>query len=319
MSAEKDAKHFSDGVIEEILNALDRIPALRMTPHTSSFSFNGKTVALDEIGRALRGASVIEGSVRQAGNEARITAKRLNAADSTRVWSEEFNRPMTPADMFAGQSEIAAKVAQKLGGAYVALTPSPVSTMPCRQKISPPPTPILRGRAGLTDVALDRATALARFEEALRLDLAYALAWADSARAWVFQRQRGAAHRTAENAPRARSAAAHALRLSPDLPEAHLALALVELSVDRDLEAAGRELDAIAPRRPRRPSVGTRGIGILPRTLGCRLDPAGGAGRRARSAKQPSPHAARERALCGRLVQRRGPPVGASKDRRANR
>ena len=183
MSAEKDAKHFSDGVSEEILNALDRIPALRVTPHTSSFSFKGKTVALDEIGRALRGASVIEGSVRQAGNEARITAKRLNAANSTRVWSEEFNRPMTPADMFAGQSEIAAKVAQKLGGAYVALTPSPVSTMPCRQKISPPPTPILRGRAGLTDVALDRATAVARFEEALRLDLNYALAWADSARA----------------------------------------------------------------------------------------------------------------------------------------
>ena len=112
MSAEKDAKHFSDGISEEILNALDRIPALSMTPHTSSFSFKGKTVALDEIGRALRGASVIEGSVRPAGHEVRFTAKRLNAADSTRVWTEEFNRPMTPADMFAGQSEIAAKVAQ---------------------------------------------------------------------------------------------------------------------------------------------------------------------------------------------------------------
>lgn len=112
MSAERDTEDFSDGVSEEILNALDRIPALRVTPRTASFCFKGKTVALDEIGRALRGASVIEGSVRPAGHEVRFTAKRLNAADSTRVWTEEFNRPMTPADMFAGQSEIAANVAQ---------------------------------------------------------------------------------------------------------------------------------------------------------------------------------------------------------------
>ena len=114
MSAERDTQDFSDGVSEEILNTLDRIPALRVTPRTASFCFKGKTVALDEIGPALRGARVTEGSVRPAGHEVRFTAKRLNAADSTRVWTEEFNRPMTPADVFAGQSEIAAKVSVPL-------------------------------------------------------------------------------------------------------------------------------------------------------------------------------------------------------------
>jgi TolB-like protein len=250
MSAEKDTEYFSDGISEEILNALDRIPSLRVTPRTSSFSFKGKNVALDEIGRALRVASVIEGSVRKAGNEVRITVKLLNAVDGSRVWSEEFNRQMTPADMFAVQSEIAAKVAQKLGGASAAPATSPVSTIAVPTKNLAAYDAYLRGRAALADVALDRATAVGHFEEALRLDPNYALAWAGLAQALVFQRQGGAAHRTEENATRARSAAANALRLSPDRPEAHLALALVKQSVDRDLEAAGRELDAIEKLHP---------------------------------------------------------------------
>ncbi len=251
MSAEKDTEYFSDGISEEILNALDRIPALRVTPRTSSFFFKDKIVALDEIGRALRVASLIEGSVRKAGNEVRITVKLLNAADGTRVWSEEFIRQMTPADMFAVQTEIATKVAQKLSGSSAAAATSSASTIAAPTRNLAAYDAYLRGRAGLTDLAiLDRATAIAHFEEALRLDRDYALAWAGLAQALVFQRQRGVTHRTEENATRARSAAAQALRLSPDLPEAHLARALVMQAVERDLAAAGRELDVIEKLHP---------------------------------------------------------------------
>ncbi len=181
MSPEKDTEYFSDGISEEILNALDRIPALRVTPRTSSFSFKGKNVALDEIGRALRVASLIEGSVRKSGNEVRITVKLLNAADGTRVWFEEFNRQMTPADMFAVQSEIAAMVAQKLGGASAASATSAVSTIAVPTKNLAAYDAYLRGRAALGDVVLDRSNAVVHFDEALRLDPNYALAWADLA------------------------------------------------------------------------------------------------------------------------------------------
>ena len=133
-NADKDTEYFSDGISEEILNALANNPTLRVAGRTSSFSFKGKSATSAEIGRALNVARIIEGSVRKSGNQVRISVRLINSADGYQLWSEPFERDMT--DIFAVQSEIAAKVAQKIsGGAAVA-----AASTPRRPKVSRPTT-----------------------------------------------------------------------------------------------------------------------------------------------------------------------------------
>jgi TolB-like protein len=243
MSADKEnTEYFSDGITEEILNALDRIPTLRVTPRTSSFSFKGRNVALDEIGRALRVASVIEGSVRKDGNKVKITVKLLNAADGSRVWAEDFDRQMT--DIFALQSEIAAKVAQKLSGTPTTSSASPATPLGAQTKNLAAYDLYLRGRAAQLAWSIS-TQAVTLFEDAVKKDPDYALAWARLAQALV-RLQQTSVGRTGENVGRARDAAARAMQLSPNLPEAHLALAAVE----NDHAAVQRELDIVERLRP---------------------------------------------------------------------
>jgi TolB-like protein len=245
ISADKeDTEYFSDGITEEILNALDRNPALRVTPRTSAFSFKGRNVPLDEIGRTLRVASVIEGSVRKAGPRVKITVKLLNAADGSRIWGEEFDRDMTPAEIFGIQSEIALKVAQKLSGVQVAATGAKVVPEGTHTSNLAAYDAYLRGRAA--QLAFSVSTqAIAHFDTATSLDPNYALAWARLAQSLV-RLQQTTVGRTETNISRAREAAARAVTLSPNLPEAHLALAAVE----RDQDAVRRELDRVERLRP---------------------------------------------------------------------
>lgn len=177
MSADKAAtEYFSDGISEEILNALDRIPSLRVTPRTSSFSFKDKNVALHEIGRALRVASVIEGSVRKVDNQVHIIVKLFNAADGTRIWSEEFKREMT--DIFALQAEVAGKIAQRLGGAPLASSTRETPRAPTANLAAY--DLYLRARAQQmgSQTATARLATAKLYEDAVDRDPNYALAWA---------------------------------------------------------------------------------------------------------------------------------------------
>jgi TolB-like protein/Tfp pilus assembly protein PilF len=250
MSGDKDSEYFSDGLTEEILNALARNPDLRVAARTSSFAFKGKTIPMDEIGRALRAASVIEGSVRKDGSRVRITVQLINAADGYHVWSETFTREMT--DIFAVQDEIAGKVAEKLGGSLVA-SRAASDAVPTKNLAAY--DAYLRGRAMQTSGWSETISAEADrlFEQALQLDPDYALAWArlaeNQVRIWT-----SGYDRTAAVAAQARQASASALRLAPDLPEAHLAQALVAL-IDSDLETADRALDRAGQLRPNDPDV----------------------------------------------------------------
>src|SRR6266851_2968063 len=112
MSADKENEYFSDGLAEEILNLLAKIPGLKVIARTSSFAFRGKEQDITQIAEALRVLTILEGSVRRAGNRIRVTAQLINAADGTHLWSERYDRDM--ADVFAIQDEIAQAISEAL-------------------------------------------------------------------------------------------------------------------------------------------------------------------------------------------------------------
>jgi adenylate cyclase len=112
MSLNNDQEYFSDGISEELLNLLVKIPELRVISRTSAFSYKGKDVKIKDIGQELNVAHVLEGSVRKAGNTIRITAQLIDAASDTHIWSETYDRPLD--DIFAVQDEIAAEVVKYL-------------------------------------------------------------------------------------------------------------------------------------------------------------------------------------------------------------
>ena len=111
MSADKDQEYFSDGLTEELLNVLAKNPKLQVTSRTSAFSFKGKEVDIKTIAEKLNVTHVLEGSVRKAGNELRITAQLIEVATDSHLWSQTYDRQME--NIFAVQDDIAASVAER--------------------------------------------------------------------------------------------------------------------------------------------------------------------------------------------------------------
>jgi len=112
MSEDKEDEYFSDGLSEDVINALTKIPGLRVTARTSSFAFRGKELEIREIGARLAVDKILEGSVRRAGNRIRVTAQLINVSDACHLWSERYEREVT--DVFAIQDEISQAIAGKL-------------------------------------------------------------------------------------------------------------------------------------------------------------------------------------------------------------
>ncbi len=112
MSADADNEYFTDGMAEEIINALSKIQSLRVASRTSSFAFKGKNEDIGEIGKKLKVSTVLEGSVRKMGNKLRITAQLVNAADGYHLWSERYDREME--DVFAIQDDISQAIVKAL-------------------------------------------------------------------------------------------------------------------------------------------------------------------------------------------------------------
>ena len=122
MSADPEAEYFSDGLAEEIINALAQVPALKVIARTSAFAYKGRNEDVRRIGDTLGVAHVLEGSVRKAGNRIRVTAQLIAASDGSHLWSERYDREM--ADVFAIQDDIA----QAITGALQVKLASPAST-----------------------------------------------------------------------------------------------------------------------------------------------------------------------------------------------
>jgi len=112
MSADPDNEYFSDGIAEEILNVLARIPELKVAARTSAFAFKGSSVNISEIAHELKVENVLEGSVRKSGNQVRVTAQLIKADDGYHLWSNTYDRELD--NIFAIQDEIAQSIAEAL-------------------------------------------------------------------------------------------------------------------------------------------------------------------------------------------------------------
>ena len=264
VSADKEQEYFADGISEELLNLLAQVPELRVIARTSSFSFKGKEVDIAEIARRLNVANVLEGSVRKSGDTLRITAQLVRASDSSHLWSQTYDRPMT--DVFKVQDEIAAAVVEELKIKLLGATPKAKTTDPRAYAL------LLKAREinrQYTAGALEQSIAL--YKESLAIDPSYAAAAVGLA--GVYCDQVNTNLRLADDGiGLAREATAKALALDSQYAPAHARLGWIALNYDRDLAAAARHLERALTLEPSNPDIiGT--AAILARRLG-RLDQA---------------------------------------------
>jgi TolB-like protein/tetratricopeptide (TPR) repeat protein len=215
LSPEGDQEYFSDGVSEEILNDLARIPDLHVTSRSSAFSFKGKGVDIPTVAKQLGVANVLEGSVRKSGKRIRITAQLIDARNGFHLWSETYDRELE--DIFAVQDEISSAIVMALKehlGLEVKAAPRVITAANTEAHEA-----YLRGRhlvVQSTPAATEEA--IREFKRALSHDPDYALAHAELAIATVFL-----IRNPSEAVARAAPHVERAMALDPTLAEAHAA------------------------------------------------------------------------------------------------
>ncbi len=237
VSGDPEQEYFSDGLTEELLNALAQVQGLRVAARTSSFAFKGQNVPVDEIGKRLRVAHVLEGSVRRSGDRLRITSQLVDAANGYHIWSETYDREM--ADVFAIQEEIARSIAAAL---EVELADAARASLARRRTTSLEAHDLyllgLHHWNRRSPQDLTRAIEL--FEQAIEEDPGYALVYAGLAMAYAVLPSYTPVS-VAEAAEKGRAAAQRALELDPSLAEAHAALGDIAFHFDRDWAGADAE------------------------------------------------------------------------------
>jgi serine/threonine-protein kinase len=234
MSGDKEQDYFSDGLAEEIINALTKIPKLKVPARTSSFYFRGKEADIHEIATRLNVTSILEGSVRKSGNRIRVTAQLINAADGYHLWSERYDREMT--DVFAIQDEICRAIVERL---RVELAAGPAKAIRHTEDTEAYSL-YLKGRYHLHKATPeDFAKSKECFEQAIAADPNYALAWHGLAYYYWFVGYRGYLPPREVN-PKCLEAEHKALALDENLPEAHCMMAMLRAS-EFDWEGAERE------------------------------------------------------------------------------
>jgi TolB-like protein/Flp pilus assembly protein TadD len=247
MSDDAGNEYFSDGVSEELLNLLAKIPELRVVSRSSAFSFKGKDLDIPTIARQLNVAHVLEGSVRKAGNQLRITVQLIDSVSDTHLWSETYDRTLN--DIFAIQDEIAAKVVARLKVTMLGDVPKTEETDPEVYAL------YLQARhLGRRGTSGDWEQSNALYQRALAIDPNYATAWSGLADSYI--RQTGWGLRPFdEGHTLARETANQALVLDPDYAPAHASLSVIALVYDRDLEASARHLEHAVALEPANPEI----------------------------------------------------------------
>jgi serine/threonine-protein kinase len=228
LNREENTEYFSDGLTDELINALAQFEGLRVVSRRSAFQFKGQSVSIKSIGEQLRVPTVLEGTVRSAGNRLRVTVQLTNCVDGFHLWSERFDREMR--DIFELQDEITSGIVEKL---KVKLTP---------QKTTPPDSSSTK-RLEAYDVYLEgkynwnRQTedgfnkAILCFEKATKVDPTFGAALAGLADAYTFLGFHGLAP-SLQIFPKARAAAAKALEIDPTLTDANISMGYVKLYHD---------------------------------------------------------------------------------------
>ena len=237
LSSDKENEYFSDGLTDDLINALTQVRGLRVVARSSAFQFKGKNPDIRAVGRQLNVAAVLEGSVQRSGDRLRITAQLSSVADGYHVWSQTYDRRL--ADVFAVQDEISRSI---VGALEVR-----VAGDPGRRLVQSPTQDLdaynlyLEGRFHLNQWRPESAhKGIAYFEQAIAKDPNYAPAYAGMADCYTWLGVFGwSAARQAM--PEARQAANRALQLDETLAAAHVSLGYVKALYDWDWPGAARE------------------------------------------------------------------------------
>jgi serine/threonine-protein kinase len=231
MSGEKDQEYFSDGLAEEILNLLSKIPGLKVIARTSSFAFRGKDHDVREIAQALSVKTILEGSVRKAGSRIRVTAQLIDACDGSQLWSERYDRQLT--DVFDVQDEIAAAISGSLRLKLRSETRKHTPAAPVYEEF-------LKARHYLRNWSPEFASkARECLRRALALDPGFALAHTELCRVFSMMVTENSM-RPEEAVNLMKQSAEAALEIEPSLPDAHWVLAMAAV-LDYDWDRASEE------------------------------------------------------------------------------
>ena len=265
LSDDKGSEYFSDGISEELLTVLQKIPGLHVAARTSAFSFKGKNATAQEIGEKLGVAHLVEGSVRKAGDVVRIAARLTQANTGEEQWSENYTRNLK--DVFAVQSELAQTIVEQLRGQLTGGAANPTTKAEIQAEVRKAEKGgtknveaheyYLQGRFYENRHSEKSAReALAAYDHAVALDPAFALAWAGVAQTnlWLaaFSTEGGQKGFDAHLAS-ARDAVARALSIEPNLPNGLLARATIETNFDFNWNSAAQTVSkalALAPADP---------------------------------------------------------------------
>jgi serine/threonine protein kinase/Flp pilus assembly protein TadD len=237
MSADADNEYFTDGIAEEIINALTKVRALGVASRTSAFAFKGSKDDIAEIGRRLKVRTVLEGSVRKAGNRLRVSTQLIDVATGFHLWSERYDRELE--DVFAIQDEIATSIVSALQVVLTAKEEAAIKKVPTQSVRAY--EYYLRGRQLFHQrrpETLDAAEDM--FRRAIALDPDYGLAFTGLADCSAF---RFFEHAGGDEAlAQAEAASSRALKLDPELAEAHASRGLT-LNYQRRFDEAAREFE----------------------------------------------------------------------------
>jgi serine/threonine-protein kinase len=245
MSAAKDQDWFCDGIAEEILNALTPLKGLKVAARASAFSFKGKGADLRTIGEKLNVTTVLEGSVRRAGDRVRISVQLSDVANGFQLWSERYDRELK--DIFDVQDEIAKAIAERLrvtlaGGKDDRLVEQGTTNIEAYQLY-------LKGHALLGRRGTSIPAALDLFRKAVEIDPSYSLAWAGIADACSGLAITGSVSGT-ESKPQAMAAATRSIELDPTSAAGHAALACATLLLENNRAMAKQEFERALELRP---------------------------------------------------------------------
>ena len=267
LSDDKGSEYFSDGISEELLTVLQKIPGLHVAARTSAFSFKGKNATAQEIGQKLGVAHLVEGSVRKAGDVVRIAARLTQANTGEEQWSENYTRNLK--DVFAVQTEIAQTIVEQLRGRLTGGAANPTTKAEIQAEVR------AAGKGGTKSVEAHEAYLQGRFfinrhseketdqarvayQRAVELDPKFALAWAGLAQAHIWYcnfATEGGQKGFNDHLTAAREAVERALILEPDLPEALSARSLIETNFDYNWKGAAETLRKALALTPQDPAL----------------------------------------------------------------
>jgi serine/threonine-protein kinase len=246
-SGDPNNEYFSDGLSEELIAVLAKIPELKVIGRSSSFFFKGKSGDSAAIGQKLGVANLIEGSVRKQGDRVRIVAELISAADGRSLWSETYDRELK--DVFAVQAEIAKSVAEQMKVKLLGERPQS-DAAPSNQNLAAHNAVLPSDFYFQQQTAEGVRKSITFLQEAVRLDPNYALPYAKLGQAW---RQYGASFSTGDASKaydEAREAADKAVKLAPDLIETRMTVGLLAVTPGLDFPGGEREFRRVLQSSP---------------------------------------------------------------------